>query len=87
MKNEEREGIMMKKRRLAALALACVMALTTGCSGGGGSTAGSTAGTEAKTEAGTKEEAKAADTGSGEKITLKIANYAVLEKGYDEFWI
>lgn len=77
---------MMKKRRLAALALACVMALTTGCSGGGGSTAGSTAGTEAKTEAGTKEEAKAADTGSGEKITLKIANYAVLEKGYDEFW-
>ena len=31
MKNEEREGIMMKKRRLAALALACVMALTTGC--------------------------------------------------------
>ena len=70
MKNEEREGIMMKKRRLAALALACVMALTTGCSGGGGSTAGSTAGTEAKTEAGTKEEAKAADTGSGEKIRV-----------------
>ena len=25
-------------------------------------------------------------TGPGEKVTLKIANYAVLEKGYDEFW-
>ena len=76
----------MKKRRLAALALACVMALTTGCSGGGGSTAGSAADTEAKTEAGAKEEAKTTEAGSGEKVTLKIANYAVLEKGYDEFW-
>lgn len=87
---------MMKKRRLAALALVCIMVLTTGCSSSRGSTIGSGVGKEVKTEAGTKEEAKeetgtkgeakAADTGSAEKITLKIANYAVLEKGYDEFW-
>ena len=68
----------MKKRRLAALALACVMALTTGCSGGGGSTAGSAADTEAKTEAGAKEETKTSEAGSGEKVTLKTVSYTHL---------
>ena len=70
----------MKKRRLAALALAGLMALTTGCSGGGKTGTGTTGG-EPKTEAEakTETEAKAQDSGSTEPITLKIANYAVLE--------
>lgn len=75
----------MKKRRLAALALVSLMALTTGCSGGGKTEKGTTGG-EPKTEAESKTEEKARDSGSTEPITLKIANYAVLEKGYDEFW-
>ena len=81
----------MKKRKLAALALAGMMAFMAGCSGGG-KTEPETSGAEPKTEAEVKTETKAeataeaADAGSGEPITLKIANYAVLEKGYDEFW-
>ncbi|MEY8356494.1 extracellular solute-binding protein [Lachnospiraceae bacterium 54-53] len=79
----------MKKRRLAALALAGMMAFTAGCSGGGKTvpeTSGAESKTEAEAKAETKAETEAADGGSGEPVTLKIANYAVLEKGYDEFW-
>lgn len=74
------------KKRLAALAMAGVMALSAGCSAGQGSgTTAAPAGTSAKTEAGETEAGEKAESG-GEKITLKIANYAVLEKGYDAFW-
>lgn len=69
------------KRRLTALALACIMAMTTACSGGG-----KTAATTGAQSTDAKAESQQTAGGEGEPITLKIANYAVLEKGYDAFW-
>ena len=71
----------MKKRTLA-LAMAAIMGLTTACSGGGQ--------TQQSAEASAKEAGKAdsetTDKTSREAVTIKIANYALLEAGYDEFW-
>jgi len=47
--SKRKRGYFMKKRRLAALALVSLMALTTGCSGGGKTETGTTGG-EPKTE-------------------------------------
>lgn len=79
----------MKKRALA-LTMATAMVLTTACSGGGGSQADTTAApaadtTAAGSEADSGEAASDAET-SGEPVTIKVANYALLEAGYDTFW-
>ncbi len=74
-KREDGNG--MKKRTLA-LVMAAVMGLTTACSGGGQ--------TQQSAAAPAKETEKADAGVSGEAVTIKIANYALLEAGYDEFW-
>ena len=74
-KREDGNG--MKKRTLA-LVMAAVMGLTTACSGGGQ--------TQQSAAAPAKETEKADAGASGEAVTIKIANYALLEAGYDEFW-
>lgn len=68
----------MKKKLLAAT-LAAAMVVCSACSGGG------------KTEttaapAADKTEAAGGEAASGEPVTIKIANYALLEAGYDKFW-
>ncbi|MCI6886167.1 MAG: sugar ABC transporter substrate-binding protein [Lachnospiraceae bacterium] len=80
----------MRKRTLA-LAMAAVMGLTTACSGGSQSaqtTAAPTAAeTTAKAAAESKgEESKAAEAEITEPVTIKFANYALLEAGYDAYW-
>ena len=74
----------MKKRALA-LTLAAVTALSTACSGGGQETTAAAGGSGDTAAA-----AEASDSGdeaaSGEQVTIKIANYALLEAGYDTFW-
>lgn len=68
------------KKRLMALVFAGVMALTAGCSVGQKAETTAAAAKEEQTQ-------QAQETASSaEPVTLKIANYAVLEKGYDEFW-
>ena len=74
----------MKKRGLLALGLAAAMAVTTACSGGGKESTTKAAAGDGVTEAAKAEEGS--ETASGEEITLKIANYAILEAGYDTFW-
>ena len=86
---KERKVLSMKKRALA-LTMATAMVLTTACSGGGGSQADTTAApaadtTAAGSEADSGEAASGAET-SGEPVTIKVANYALLEAGYDTFW-
>ena len=72
------------KKRMLALTMAAAMVATTACSGGGKTTETTAAPAAAET---TAAESKAETTeGSTEPVTLKIANYAVLEKGYEEFW-
>ena len=73
----------MKKKGLLALGLAATMAFTTACSGGGAESTTAAPAAEEKTESAQAESGEAA---SGEEITLKIANYAILEAGYDTFW-
>lgn len=86
----------MKFRKKGALILACMMVVTTGCSQ---NNAVQESNVDLKADNKTDmssdhkaEEAEAAlETGvlkreSDSQITLKIANYAVLEKGYEEFW-
>lgn len=78
------------KKRLMAVTMAAAMVFTTACSGGG------TAQTEApKTEAPATEaakteapttEAQTTEAENTEPVTIKFANYALLEQGYEEFW-
>lgn len=76
----------MKKRLLAA-ALACVMALNMGCSTGAGSESkGKPDTAAAKTETAGDSTSGTGAGGSEKQITIKVANYAVLEAGYDKFW-
>ncbi len=75
----------MMKKRLLVLGLAAIMGLTAGCSGGG-QTATSAPAADGTTKAGDGEAKATEEAASGEKITLKIANYAILEAGYDTFW-
>lgn len=72
----------MKKGTLA-LVLAMVMVFTTACSGGGKAPA-----TEAPAAAqeGEKETAGSSAEESSEPVTIKFANYALLEAGYDVYW-
>lgn len=85
----------MKKRVLALTAFAA-MALTTACSGGG-TTAKTDAQTEnatttavssesATTQAQAQTEKATTAAKSGEPVTIKFANYAILEQGYENFW-
>ena len=39
-----------------------------------------------ETKSGSQAASNKESTGATDKITLKIANYAILEKGYTEFW-
>ena len=73
----------MKKKGLLALGLAATMAFTTACSGGGAESTTAAPAGDAKTESAKTE---GGETDSGKEITLKIANYAILEAGYDTFW-
>ena len=76
----------MKKRALA-LTMAAAMAFTTACSGGGQSTtaaAGDSGESTAAAETANGDEALNAEI--TEPVTIKFANYAVLEAGYDVYW-
>lgn len=81
----EREGIFMKKR-LMALFMAAAMVLSTGCS----STAKAPETPEPKkeqdTEGAKEAETTAAEAEITEPVTIKFANYALLEQGYEPFW-
>ncbi|PNV63412.1 ABC transporter substrate-binding protein [Clostridium sp. chh4-2] len=74
------------RKRLLALVMAGVMAVSAGCSGGAKTEP--TKAPEATTAKEASGDNKAADTtaASAEPVTIKIANYALLEKGYDAFW-
>lgn len=77
------------KKRFVALTMAAVMALGTGCSGG--SAALQTEAPKADTKAEGTTQAGGADTGAvaeeiTEPVTIKFANYALLEQGYEPFW-
>ena len=74
----------MKKRALA-LTLAAVTALSTACSGGG-QEATAAAGGSGDTAAAAEASDSGDEAASGEQVTIKIANYALLEAGYDTFW-
>ena len=65
---------MKKQMKWTAAAMAAVMAFSlTACSGG--------------TDSGSTSQASGtAETSSGEKVTIKFANYALLEDAYTEFW-
>ena len=87
---KEREGIYMKKRRWMALALACTMIFTAGCQKGGKETTEVPVNKETKesqaetvkTEVPNTENTKSQE----EPVTIKFANYAVLEEGNSAFW-
>lgn len=74
----------MKKKGLLALGLATTMAVTTACSGGGSET---TTAAPAVETAGDKADAGEAEGSKiTEPVTIKFANYALLEQGYEPFW-
>lgn len=65
---------MKKQMKWTAAAMAAVMAFSlTACSGGTDSSS-------------TSQASGTAETSSGEKVTIKFANYALLEDAYTEFW-
>lgn len=74
---------MMKKKNLCAVILAAAMAVTA-C--GGTASATSAAGTKTAAAGETAGTAASKTDGSGKAVTIKFANYALLEKGYEEFW-
>lgn len=75
---------MKKYMKWTALTLAAAMALSmTGCGGGGTSSA---ADADTSPAADTAQTEDGAEEGFTEDITLKVANYAILESGYTEFW-
>lgn len=77
------------KKRLMALTMAAVMVLSTGCSGGTSKAPESAA---PETKAATQDtkaaeaETTAAEAEVTEPVTIKFANYALLEQGYEQFW-
>ncbi len=81
---------MIMKKQALALAMAAVMGLTTACSGGGQSQQTTAAPAPAATTAAAGTEGTAAaETGEAEgtePVTIKFANYALLEAGYDVYW-
>lgn len=77
----------MKKRALA-LTLAAVTALSTACSGGSQETtaaAGGSGDAAAAAESSASGD-EALNTEITDPVTIKFANYAVLEAGYDVYW-
>lgn len=75
------------KKRLLALAMASVMVIGTGCSSGKTDAPATTpAQTEAKTESKAETDAPKETEASMEPVTIKVANYALLEQGYEAFW-
>lgn len=71
---------MKKHMKLTAAALAAAMAFSmTACSGGTDTASGSQT-------SGTGETGGASQEEYTEEVTLKVANYAILESGYTEFW-
>lgn len=72
---------MKKYMKLTAAALAAAMTLSLTACGGGAGSSGSTA-----TDSGSAATSEGAEEGYTEEITLKVANYAILESGYTEFW-
>ena len=73
----------MKRKKLMAVTLICAMLGTVGCNNDGNNTNGeiSQTGAEMKTEG----HANVSD-GTNDPVTIKFANYAVLEEGNKEFW-
>lgn len=69
------------KKKVMALTLASTMVVLAGCSGG--QKTETTVDAKADTAA-AGETAQAAE--SAEPVTIKFANYALLEQGYEEFW-
>lgn len=69
------------KKKVMALTLASTMVVLAGCSGG--QKTETTVDAKVDTAA-TGETAQAAE--SAEPVTIKFANYALLEQGYEEFW-
>lgn len=76
------------KKKLMALSMAAVMVLSTGCSGGAQTpetAAPPTTAAQGGTE-GTQAATTAAEAEVTEPVTIKFANYALLEQGYEQFW-
>lgn len=76
------------KKRVLALTMALTMAFLTACSGGGGQsgTAADTGGGESGGASAETGGNSAVDAEITEPVTIKFANYAVLEAGYDVYW-
>lgn len=70
-------------KKMLALVLALCMGLSLVACGGFGET---TSAPGEKTQTGTSEKGEAADPLDGEEVTIKFANYALLEEGYTPFW-
>ena len=74
---------MKKYMKLTAAALAAAMTLSlTACGGGAGSSGSTATDSGSAATSATGEEAAL----GGEEVTIKFANYALLESGYTEFW-
>ena len=74
---------MKKYMKLTAAMLAAAMALSlTACGGGAGSSGSTATDSGSAATSATGEEAAL----GGEEVTIKFANYALLESGYTEFW-
>lgn len=71
------------KKKLMVLTMAAVMVLSTGCSGG--TKAPTDAPSESKADAVAEAPAEAPEDVK-EPVTIKFANYALLEQGYEQFW-
>ena len=78
----------MIKRRMSVFLLACLLVLTTGCAKSQSTQEISTDSSEVTTESIPESipETNTSEADSEVPVTIKIANYAVLEKGYEEFW-
>ncbi|MBS6642744.1 MAG: sugar ABC transporter substrate-binding protein [Clostridiaceae bacterium] len=79
------------KKKLLALALVSTMTLCSACSGGGSKPAESqapaaTTAAASKTETPAATEAATTAAENTEPVTIKFANYALLEAGYEDFW-
>lgn len=72
------------KKRLMALAMASLMVLSTGCSSGTATQTKAQEAEAAKTEEVKTDTAKTEEP--AEPVTIKFANYALLEQGYEAFW-
>ena len=76
------------KKRMLAVTMATAMVATTACSGGSKPAETTAAPAAAETTAAASAETTAAETEAEitEPVTIKFANYGVLEAGYDVYW-